>query len=402
MTEVDGSGSSAARKSGKPNVAICGAGAVTGYGWGRKFLWDGLGIGESAVVAVGGNAPYVPGDMAYVARVADQGDPEDGPSRFSRALRFAAREAITDAMDRGWRPGPVVGVVHSLVLGDVEMWGDFHRSQAGETNRRRWVQLMPSTTMSLLMKEEGFHGPCMAVSAMCASGNAGLLTAKSWIDAGLATDVVLIATDISATPENLRGFSDLGVMVLDSPALEACRPFQEGSRGFMGGEASIAMVVSSRSDGAYATIRGGSMTHDAYHAITIAPDNVQVQRCFTEAMANAGVDPGEVGYLNAHGPGTALCDAAEARALDELLPQAHGIFSIKPLSGHCQGAASAVEVLASCYSFETGFIPAPPQVAAGHPRLLDGLTPRQPGLVLKSSIGMGGYNSVVVLEEPNH
>ncbi|MGH9302610.1 MAG: beta-ketoacyl synthase N-terminal-like domain-containing protein, partial [Acidimicrobiales bacterium] len=75
-------------------------------------------------------------------------------------------------------------------------------------------------------------------------------------------------------------------------------------------------------------------------------------------------------------------------------------FSVKPLTGHCQGAASAVEILATCYAFQTNNIPAPPQVAPGHPRLVNGLTPRRPGLMLKSSIGMGGYNSVVVLEEP--
>ena len=106
-------------------------------------------------------------------------------------------------------------------------------------------------------------------------------------------------------------------------------------------------------------------------------------------------------YINAHGPGTAQCDAAEARVLDELFPDAHGIFSIKPLVGHCQGAASAVEILATIYAYQTGFVPAPRQVAPGHPRLIDGLTPRRPGMMVKSSIGMGGYNSAVVLAEPS-
>src|SRR5664279_1821134 len=224
-----------------------------------------------------------------------------------QALRFAAREAITDALERGWKPGPVVGVIHSLVLGDVEMWSEFHRSTAKRVRARQWVNMMPSTVICMLMKENDFHGPAMSVSAMCASGNAGVITAKSWLDSGLASDVVLVATD-----------------------------------------------------------------------------------------------PSEVAYLNAHGPGTAQCDAAEARVLDELFPQARGIFSIKPLVGHCQAAASAVEILATVYAFQTGFIPSPPQVARGHPRLLDGLTPRLPGLMVKSSIGMGGYNSAIVLGEPEN
>ncbi len=78
------------------------------------------------------------------------------------------------------------------------------------------------------------------------------------------------------------------------------------------------------------------------------------------------------------------------RALDELFPDAAGIFSVKPLVGHCQSAAAAVETLATIYSFQTGFVPAPPQVAPGHPKLVNGRTPRMPGLVMKSSLGLGG------------
>jgi 3-oxoacyl-[acyl-carrier-protein] synthase II len=124
-------------------------------------------------------------------------------------------------------------------------------------------------------------------------------------------------------------------------------------------------------------------------------------RCFELALHNADVDAADVAYLNAHGPGTALCDASEARVLDELFPSAHGIFSVKPLVGHCQAAAASVEMLATIYAFQTGFIPAPPQVAPGHPRLVNGLTARVPGLMVKSSVGMGGYNTVVVVAEPD-
>jgi 3-oxoacyl-[acyl-carrier-protein] synthase II len=385
----------------RPPVSICGVGAVTGYGWGRKLLWDGLMSGESAVVPNEGYGEQLGMEVVWGAPVPPGGDPSDGHSRFARALRFAAREAVEDARERGWAPGPVVGVIHSAVLGDVESWSDFYRSQGRRATSRRWVQLMPSTAWSALMKEHDFHGPCMSVSAMCASGSAGLLTAKMWLDAGIASDVLLVATDISGRPENLRFFRDLGVMALDRPGLDACRPFQEGSRGFPGGEASVAMVVSCRPGGAYASVLGGAMTHDGHHAISIAPDHREIMRCFRQALESARVGASDVAYLNAHGPGTAQCDAAEARVLDELLPQAKGIFSIKPLTGHCQGAASAVELLASLHGFEYGVIPAPPKVARGHPRLLDGPTLREPGLMLKSSIGMGGHNAVVVLDEPS-
>jgi 3-oxoacyl-[acyl-carrier-protein] synthase II len=381
-------------------INITGVGAVTGYGWGTKHTWDGFLLGESAVKLTDGLEEYVDGGVAYLSRITDEGDRRDGTSRFMQALRFAAREAIADARGRGWKPGPMVGVVHSLVLGDVDMWSEFYASGEPRVRARRWVNMMPSTVISMMMKENDFHGPAMSVSAMCASGNAGMITAKSWIDSGIASDVILLATDLSGHPQNLRGFADVGVAVLDSPPFEACRPFQEGSRGFVGGEAAVAMVLSNRPDGAHATMLGGSMSMDAHNAVAMAPDLEDLFRCFRDAVRISGLEPSDIAYVNAHGPGTAQCDAAEARVLDELFPEAHGIFSIKPLTGHCQAAASAVEILATIYAFQTGFIPAPRQVAHGHPRLLNGLTPRLPGPMVKSSIGMGGFNSAIVLGEP--
>ncbi len=391
----------AGRRAGRDTpMSITGVGAVTGYGWGAKHVWDGFLLGESAVQLRTGLDGFVDGGRAYVATIPEEGGRPGGPSRFMRAVRFAAREAIADALERGWRPGPVVGVVHSMVLGDVEMWRDYYRAEAGTVPGRQWVQMMPGTVISMMMKENDFHGPAMAVTAMCASGNAGMLTAKSWIDSGIASDVILLSTDLSGIPENLRRFQDIGVAVLDRPPFDGCRPFQEGSRGFVGGEAAVAMVLSGQPDGAYADVLGGAMTMDAWSAVSIAPDLTEMFRCFREALSVSGVDPSEVAYMNAHGPGTAQCDAAEARVLDELFPDAHGIFSVKPLTGHCQGAASSVELLATIYAFQTGFVPAPPQVAQGHPRLITGLTPRRDGMMVKSSIGLGGYNSAVVVAKP--
>jgi 3-oxoacyl-[acyl-carrier-protein] synthase II len=295
----------------------------------------------------------------------------------------------------------VVGVVHGVEKGDIDMWSEFYRSGESRIRAKRWVNMMPSTVLSQMMKEYDFHGPTMSVSAMCASANAALITAKSWLDSGIASDVILLSTDLSGEPQNLRAFRDLGVAVLDTPPLDACRPFQEGSRGFVGGEAAVAMVLSGSPRGGYASVLGGAMTMDAHNLVGVAPDLVEMFRAFREAMANAGAHPDDVAYLNAHGPGTAQCDAAEAQILDELFPQAHGIYSVKPLVGHCQSAAAAAEMLATVYAYQTGFVPAPPQVAPGHPKLVNGRTPRVPGLTVKSSIGMGGYNTVVVVSGPD-
>ena len=107
---------------------------MTGYGWGTKHLWDGFLLGESAVKLTTGLEGFVDGGQAYLSLIADEGDRRDGPSRFMQAARAAAREAISDAMERGWKPGPVVGLVHSIEAGDIETWSKFYRS--GESRVR--------------------------------------------------------------------------------------------------------------------------------------------------------------------------------------------------------------------------------------------------------------------------
>ena len=69
---------------------------------------------------------FVAGGEAYLSTITDEGDRTDGPSRFMSSIRFAAREAIADAHERGWEPGTVVGVVHAIEMGDVEMWSEYH------------------------------------------------------------------------------------------------------------------------------------------------------------------------------------------------------------------------------------------------------------------------------------
>jgi len=379
----------------RQGVSICGLGAVTGYGWGRKFLWDGLRSSESAVLPRPGHQEWLGHDIAYCALVPDV-ERSDGLTRFGAAVSEAADEAIDNALDRGWRPGPVVGVIHAVVLGEVELMRDFYLEHNSRLKSREYLQLMPSTVLSLMMQRHDFHGPVMNVTAMCASGNAALITAKMWLDAGIASDVIMVSSDLSGTKEHMRHFRNLGVLFPESPALDICRPFQEGSKGFAGGEASVGMVVSGRHEGAYARVLGGAMGHDGYHPTHLNPDHREIRRCMQQAMSNAKVFPSEIAYLNAHGPGTAQCDAAEAEMLDTLLTEAE-VYSLKPLVGHCQAAASTVELAATCLAYDNGIIPAPKQVAKGHPRLIDGPTLRRDGLTLKSSIGMGGYNSAVIL-----
>lgn len=378
------------------HMTIAGIGAVTGYGWGRETLWEGLLSGKSAARLHPG---YGPGRdrQGWVARVPPGGDPELPPSRFLRAVLDSGREAVADARERGWRPGRTVGLVHAIVLGNLDEWQDFYTVDGGQRRSRDYLRLIPSTPVSMLMSEFGFHGPAMNVSAACSSANAAMITAQMWLDQGLADDVVVVATDLSASPEMVQAFVTLGAAVDDADSFEACRPFQEGSRGFVFGEASVAFVLTRAADRPYAAVLGGAMSSDAYHVVSVEPSYEQIFDCVRRALATAGVRPDEVACLNAHASGTAQCDAAETALLADLFDDRPQVTALKPLAGHCQAASAALELAVAALGYERGLLVSAPIVAPAHARLVDGVRPGVDGLTLKTALGMGGNNSAVLL-----
>ncbi|WP_067829565.1 beta-ketoacyl synthase N-terminal-like domain-containing protein [Nocardia inohanensis] len=377
-------------------MTIAGIGAVTGYGWGRETLWEGLLSGKPAARLYPGYGPERD-RHGWVARVPDGGDPELPPSRYLRAFLGSAREAVADAKERGWRPGRTVGLLHAIVLGNVYEWRDFYTVDGSRRRSRDYLRLLPSTPVSMLMSEFGFHGPSMNVTAACSSANVALLTAQLWLAQGMADDVIVVATDLSATPDMVEPFVALGAAVDDTDPLDACRPFQEGSRGFGFGEASTAFVVTREADRPYAAVLGGGMSNDGYHVISVEPSYEQIFECVRRALANADVRPEEVAYLNTHGSGTKQCDDAETALLAEIFDNRPQVVATKPLTGHCQAAAAGVEVAAIAMGYERGRVVSAPIVAPAHARLVDGVQPHSGGITVKTALGMGGHNSALVL-----
>ncbi|BBZ28528.1 3-oxoacyl-[acyl-carrier-protein] synthase 2 [Mycolicibacterium madagascariense] len=380
------------------HVGVEGLGLVTGYGWGREVFWEGMCSGKSAARLVGGFGPDGT-DSVWLARIPEGGVPTDGDGLFGRAFLSAGREAVTDALSRGWVPGERVGVIYAGCFNDMYIWREISRGDA--TRSRDFVRAFPSTPTAMFTKEFDFHGPSLQISATCSSANNAMLTAKQWLDVGWADDVVVVACDLSFTPEVVAGFAGMRAAVVDVEPQDACRPFQEGGRGFPPGEAAVAFVVSSRSHDPYARLLGGAMTSDGHHATGMEPSHSQVIRCVRDALVDAGVSPGDVGYLNAHGTGTEQCNDAEVAFLDAVFAdQQPWVYALKPLIGHCLASAGAVELAAGVLAYERGVIPASPIVSAAHPRLLDGMTAFTGGVTLKTSMGMGGYNSALLVAAP--
>jgi 3-oxoacyl-[acyl-carrier-protein] synthase II len=380
-----------------PNSApgICGLGAVTGYGWGKEHLWEGVLSGESAVRMVS-----VDGSDYLAARPEPQpsGAPVlDHPSRYGRALFYATREAVKDARERGWIPGQRVGLIGAGSVGDVEYRRSYLGEHHGHMRNRDYLGLIPSTAPAMLLRDLGFSGgPVMNIQAACAATNVALVLAWQWLKSGFATDVIVAACDFSALPEDADQFHKMGALAVRGNPLDVCRPFQAGSSGFVVGEAASTLIVSSRSDVPYGRLLGGSMVQDPYHPIALNPDLTELVNTFEGALSAAEVGRRDVSYLYTHGTGTAQNDASEIGVAEKVLDPDVTFLATKPLTGHCQGASAGVEGVLALLGLERGIMASVRPVAAAYPALAAGPAPRRDGLVLKSAIGMGGFNSAVV------
>jgi 3-oxoacyl-[acyl-carrier-protein] synthase II len=373
--------------------AICGLGSVTGYGWGTPALWSGVMSGRSAVTEVS-----VDGYTYLAARPPDGGSPEDHPSPYGRALFAAAREAVADARGRGWVPGHRVGLIGAGSVGDIGYRRRYLKEFDGRLRNRDYLGLMPSTAPSMLLRDLGLSGgPVMNVQAACAATNVAVVMAQLWLATGLASDVIVAASDFSAQPEEVRQFHRMGALAATGDPLQVCRPFQPGSKGFIVGEAAASMVLSARVDEPYGVVLGGSMVQDPYHPISINPDITELVNTFEGAIVSAGVSRDEITYLYAHGTGTAQNDAAEIDAAEKVLNSSVTFLATKPLTGHCQGASAGVELVLTALGFAHDMMPSVVPVDSPYRALACGPHRRRGGLVMKSALGMGGFNSAVIL-----
>ena len=381
-------------------TGIVGTGAVTGYGWGFATLAAGLRSGTTAgrhqtiegVDTVAATIPEVPLSLADTV-AGDATLP-----RFERIARFAVADAVADARARGWAPGERVGVIFCTGIGDIESMRDNYMRDANP-RPSLFPRLLHTAVGSVIAQDHRWNGPNVVVNAACSSGNVALELADTWLRAGKATDVVIAGAELCLVSQIITGFRRMRVQLGEGSPIDECRPFQEGSKRFFLGEAGIAFVVSDGVDRARATYLGGAQTHDAFHLVAPDPDGTQLARCYEDALAAADVKAGDVAVIKAHGSGTPINDKVELAVVDARFPSSTRLCTYKPLLGHCMAAAALVELAALLAGYELDALPGPVGGAPAHPRLSDGGAP-PPGLALCGSVGLGGANTVAVLDIP--
>ncbi|HEY8527963.1 MAG TPA: beta-ketoacyl synthase N-terminal-like domain-containing protein [Acidimicrobiales bacterium] len=371
---------------------LAGLGAVTGYGWGTEPLLQGVAAQTTAAAHA-----EVDGIRALAALVPEPGaEPLDPNERYEHMVGAAVDEALAEAAGRGWEPGDRVGVLFCTGIADIRAIRDNFFS-GGRPRPSLFPRMLHTAAGSALAQRHGWTGPNLVVNAACSSGNAALQLADAWLQGGLATDVVVVGAELCVIAEIVTGFRRMRVLLGENRSAADCRPFQEGSRGFFLGEAAVALVVTNRADSGRATYLGGATTHDAYHLVAPEPEGRELARCFVDALAAAGAAPGDIAVIKAHGSGTPINDGIEAALADRLFPDRTRLCSYKPLLGHCMAAAALAELAGLLAGYEAGALPARVSDDPAHPRLADGEPPPD-GLVLCTSVGLGGTNTAVVLD----
>ena len=255
----------------------------------------------------------------------------------------------------------------------------------------------------------GAKGINYAPVSACATGNHAIGEAGEAIKRGDADVVLAGGFDCGVTPLGLAGFCAARSLSTrnDDPA-HASRPFDAGRDGFVMGEGGGVVVLEelehARARGAhiYAELAGYGASADAYHMTAPAPDGNGARRAMLQALARAGMNASQIGYINAHGTSTELGDAAETGAIKEVFgASAPPVSSTKSMTGHLLGGAGALETVISVLALNEGVLPPTINYETPDPACDLDYVPNEAraarvDAVLSNSFGFGGHNATLL------
>jgi len=404
-------------------VVVTGVGAVTPLGLNAKETWEAMVAGSSGVgeitnfdasgfpVRIAGEVKGFAPETIFGRRRARHLD------RFCQLALVAAGEAIASSGVDIARVAERVGTVWGTGIGGIRSLEDgmeVLRSRGAE-----WVSpytlpmMIPNMVAGLVAMEWGIKGYTSCTVTACSASAQAIGEALDVIRAGRADAVVCGGTEAPITEVGIAGFAAMKALSTrnEDPA-GASRPFDALRDGFVMGEAAAALVLEEReaalARGAHplAELVGYGLTADAYHMTAPHPEGEGAARAISLALADAGVAPAQVGYVNAHGTSTPPNDRIETvalkRAFDGRVPP---VSSTKSMTGHTLGAAGALEAVACVQALQSQLLP--PTINLENPDpdcdldyVANQARPAQLEVAISNSFGFGGHNAVLVFALP--
>ena len=394
-------------------VVITGAGTINPLGRSVAETRDAFRAGRSAI------GPLQVRDLDRLqVRIGAQVAGYDETAHFSRAelalydpftqfALLAAEEAVVQAGDVGLaseRAGVVLGTSGGGLQTQDESFRAVYEAGRDRVHPFTVPRLMANAAASHLSMRHGVRGPVFTVSTACASSNHAMGQALALIRAGLADVVLTGGSEAMLCFGGVKAWGGLRVMARDT-----CRPFSADRTGLVQGEGAAIYVFEDRdralARGAtiLAEVAGYAATSDA--ADIVAPDADGAARAIRGALADAGLAPGRIGYINAHGTGTAANDRTETAAIRAVFgAQADrlAVSSTKSMHGHLIGAAGAVELLACLMALEESVIAPTANWRVADPDCDLDVVPNaardmEVEAVLSNAFAFGGLNAVLAL-----
>jgi 3-oxoacyl-[acyl-carrier-protein] synthase II len=401
-------------------VVITGIGAVSPCGPTAEDTWDAVRNGRSGVSTVEG----FEGHVRIAAQVKDF-EPEQymerrsvrKTDRFAQFAVAAATMAVADADLDVRADGERIGCSIGTGIGGLGTEEVAHRKlfEAGPDRLNPfWVTaLIPNMGAAEVSMALGTRGPLTTECTACAASAMSIGNALLYIRAGMADAMLAGGVEAPILPLGLGGFGTMRALSRrnDDPA-GASRPFDLGRDGFILAEGGAVLVLEelgraqARGARIYAEIIGYGMSSDSHHVTEPDPLGQNPARAMRDALADGGVTPDMIGYVNAHGTSTPAGDSAETRALKLALGEERAyqipISSTKSETGHLLGAAGALETIITTLAMRDSFVPPTINQTDSDPDCDLDYIPNQGRAAdveyaLTNSFGFGGHNAVLVL-----
>ena len=409
----------------KRRVVVTGMGAITPVGNDVATTWRSLIEGKS------GTAPITKFDASkFPVRFAAEVkgfDPLNYMDRkeakradqYTQYAVAGARQAMTDAslVERNGMDPDRIGVIIGSGIGGLKSFEEQH-----DVYRERGVgkispffipMFIADIAAGIVSMQFNAKGPNYATVSACATSAHAIGDAYRTIQYGDADVMITGGAEATVTPMAIGGFANMKALSErnDSPTT-ASRPFDATRDGFVMGEGAGILILEElehalkRGAKIYAEIVGYGATGDAYHLTAPAPDGEGAQRAMKRALKDAGLEPKDIQYINAHGTSTPANDFNETRAIKAVFGEAAkgvNVSSTKSATGHMLGAAGAVEAIISSMVVGTGTIPPTINYEHPDPELDLNYTPnkaveRDVNAVLSNSFGFGGHNTTLAIK----
>ncbi|HSC90633.1 MAG TPA: beta-ketoacyl-ACP synthase II [Gaiellaceae bacterium] len=401
-------------------VVVTGLGAVTPIGNDVASTWESAIAGRSGVDWIRAFDPS--GFPVRVAAEVGGFDPSGvaSPKEVRKLERYvllslgAAREAVADA---GLEPDPVrTGIVFGSAIG-----GFIGIMEQAEVMRERGAdRVSPNFLPNVLVDSAsgqlaislGLRGPNYAVVSACATGSHAVGEGAELIKRGDADAVLAGGAEACIHPLILAGFCAMrGLAAEEEDPPRASRPFDATRAGFVIGEGACVLVLeeleAARARGAevYAEVVGYGASNDAHHMAQPDPESKGVVEMMRAALDRGGIAPERVGYVNAHGTSTPQGDLAETRAIKDVFGD-HAyrlaVSSTKSVTGHCFGAAGAIEAMMCALAIKHGVLPPTANYEVPDPECDLDYVPNEAraaeiDVALSNAMGLGGHNGCVLL-----